>query len=100
MLSFPASYGGNIAPRRKLISKELANVTGFSIDPDSKRIYAFSQQDGWLKAFNLHADPDGRLPEHSTDVLAKTELEPLQAKDICVSKESVLFWKEIVSEFF
>lgn len=89
ILSFPAEYGGNIAPRRKLITDELENATGFVLDFPAKRIYAISQMEGWIKAFNLHADPDGRLPEHSTELLFEAPLEPLAAKDLSVSSSEV-----------
>lgn len=87
VLSFPATYGGNISPRKKLITIEMKRASSFAID--SNKIYVISKEQGWIKSFNLHADPDGRRPANSTKVLDQVEIEPLQAKGLAVSSSNV-----------
>lgn len=89
VLSYPISFGGNLAPRRKLLSQQLDFASNISINYEQKELYVISEQQGWIKVFNLHADPDGKRPEHSTRMkreIFEVQSEQLNPIDIATSE--------------
>ena len=89
VFSYTLEYGGNLAPLRKLISPELAQASDITIDFADKKLLISSQDGGWVKIFNLHADPDGRREENSTKTLATLSNELNSPIDTAVSETEI-----------
>lgn len=71
ILSYHLEYGGNLAPLRKLVGEAMAGASDFTIDQENKKLIVISQKFGWLKSFELHADPDGRSPANALAPIAE-----------------------------
>lgn len=67
--SYFYSDGGNNVPARKLITTQIINATNIKVDNSSSLLYVVSSQEGWVKVFNMHADPDGPRDENKLDML-------------------------------
>lgn len=67
VFSYTTEYGGNLAPKKKLITSELQGTNKISVDSNDSKIYAISSANGWVKSFHLNADPDGFLSENSVE---------------------------------
>lgn len=67
ILTFPSDTGGNLSPRRKLVGEEIAQADAFALDQSSRRLIVSSSVSGWIKAFHVEADPDGRKPQNSLE---------------------------------
>ncbi|MBC75292.1 MAG: hypothetical protein CME64_04685 [Halobacteriovoraceae bacterium] len=69
VLSFPVSFGGNLAPRRRLVTNELEGASGLKADTKNKELYVFNKNQSWIKVFNQNADPNGKRAENSNKLL-------------------------------
>lgn len=86
--SYSTDHGGNLAPLRKLISDDIQGASGIEIDYADKKLFVFSKH-GWVKAFNIHADPDGRRPENGTKSLFDIEAQLTSPIDLAVSEHEL-----------
>ena len=96
VLSFPVSFGGNLAPRRRLVTGELEGASGIKADTKNKGLYVFSKDQSWIKVFNQNADPNGKRAENSNKVLRSiTGVSPIDL-EIVDTKLYILTDQEII----
>lgn len=95
VFSYTLEYGGNLAPLRKLINPELLQASDITIDFADKKLLISSQDAGWVKVFNLHADPDGRREENSTKTLATLSNELTSPIDTAVSETEIFVLEDL-----
>jgi len=87
VLSFPISFAGNLAPRRRLVTEELEGATGLRSNPSKKELYVFSRENSWIKVFNQNADPNGKRAENSNAV--KRSIIDVSPIDLAITGEEL-----------
>jgi hypothetical protein len=95
--SYNLAFIGNVAPLRSFSSKELNDVINFRIDPDHKEVYFLGQGQKVIKVFNIDADSEGKLVEHSVKMkfsLSRDLVKTTSLKDLAVGSDKVLILDE------
>jgi hypothetical protein len=95
--SYNLAFIGNVAPLRSFSSKELNDVINFRIDPDHKEVYFLGQGQKVIKVFNIDADKEGKLVEHSVKMkfsLSRDLVKTTSLKDLAVGSDKLLILDE------
>jgi hypothetical protein len=66
--SYNLNFIGNVAPLRSFRSKNLNDVINFRTDLQNKEVYFLGISQKFIQVYNIDADKEGKLPEHSTQL--------------------------------